>query len=301
MPEFGDEPGHHREHRPGAVGGKGSRGAQHPPPARCVHNEYAGSWFSTDHEPAPGAGARSLVDTIRFLMLPVAWTAVHHRRSASNPNSATASRDVGMHGARSGGHAGPRWTRRTVLEWAIALDLRNDNPCATTATSSYWSMFNSVDAAIGPPLRIGNASRLPSPSVCAASRTSTARPRSGTRRRAHLHPLGRHGPHPPGQLDLVPRRRPELADRTAVVVAPGHGGAVPARRHVVVVDAAAVFGPRATKACRGLRSDTRATTACRRRPPTSTPAPATTAPRDSVSQRASSPCSPSLPARKNGP
>ena len=43
-----------------------------------------------------------------------------------------------------------------------------------------------------------------------------------------------HGPYPPDQVDLVPRRQPDLADRAA-----GVAGAALARRHVVVVDAAA--------------------------------------------------------------
>ena len=50
---------------------------------------------------------------------------------------------------------------------------------------------------------------------------------------------------------------------------------------------------RSTTACAGLRSDTRFTRACRRRPTT---APATTAPPIWVSGRTSSPCSPSLPS-----
>ncbi len=76
---------------------------------------------------------------------------------------------------------------RSVLEWAIAMDLRNENkPMRHGRDSMVLSIFGSVDVAIvsGPPLRIGNTSRLPPPSVCASSRTSTARPRSGTRRRA---------------------------------------------------------------------------------------------------------------------
>ena len=49
---------------------------------------------------------------------------------------------------------------RSVLESAIAMNLRNDNPCTTAATPWNWSMFNSVDVALGPPLRVGNASRV---------------------------------------------------------------------------------------------------------------------------------------------
>ena len=74
------------------------------------------------------------------------------------------------------------------LEWAIAMDLGSDNPRATAATLWCWSIFGGVDVAIGSPLRIGNTDRLLSPSVCAASRTSTSRPRSGTRRRASPEP-----------------------------------------------------------------------------------------------------------------
>ena len=53
-----------------------------------------------------------------------------------------------------------------------------------------WSIFGGVDVAIGSPLRIGNTDRLLSPSVCAASRTSTStsRPRRGIRRRASPSP-----------------------------------------------------------------------------------------------------------------
>ena len=91
---------------------------------------------------------------------------------------------------------------------------------ATAALQWCSIIFGSVDVAICPSLRIGNTSRLPSPSVCAASRTSTARPRSGTRRRARLHPPGRHGPHPPGQVGLVPRRqrRPRSTKRPSLAV-----------------------------------------------------------------------------------
>ena len=60
---------------------------------------------------------------------------------------------------------------------------RNDErkPCVTAAIRCCWSILGSVDAEIGFPLRMGNTSRLPSPSVRAASRISTARRHNGTR------------------------------------------------------------------------------------------------------------------------
>ena len=61
--------------------------------------------------------------------------------------------------------------------------IRNDDrkPWRTAATSWYWSIFGNFDEAIDLPLRIGNTSRLPSPSARAAWRTSSALPHSGTR------------------------------------------------------------------------------------------------------------------------
>ena len=73
----------------------------------------------------------------------------------------------------------------TSRGWSVssAAQSRNDDrkPCGTAVTSRYWSMFGNVDVAIDLPLRIGNTSRLPSPNARAASRTSSARPHSGTR------------------------------------------------------------------------------------------------------------------------
>ena len=65
---------------------------------------------------------------------------------------------------------------------------------------------------IGLPLRIGNTSRLPIPSVRAASRISSARPHSGNRcSRFAFHPCGAGRPHRDGRVDLVPRRQPDRA------------------------------------------------------------------------------------------
>ena len=180
----------------------------------------------------------------RFLMLPALWTAVHPRaarRPLSNPNAATASRDVGMNGARFGGMVGRDGHGRTVLEWAIAMDLRNDNPCATAATS--WTGASSAASTWRSARRSASGTRTGCCRRACAPRRGPRHPGRGAGPGAalRLHPPGRHGPHPPGQVDLVPRRRADLADRAAVVVAPGHGGTVLVRRQVVVIDARPMF------------------------------------------------------------
>ena len=104
----------------------------------------------------------------------------------------------------------------TSRGWTVssAAQSRNDErkPCATAAILWYWSILGSVDMPIGLPLRIGNTSRLPIPSVRAASRISSARPHSGNRcSRFAFHPCGAGRPHRDGRVDLVPRRQPDRA------------------------------------------------------------------------------------------
>ena len=192
-----------------------------------------------------------------------------------------------------------------LLKWTIEMDLCSDNPCATAANSWYWRMFNSFDVAIGPPLRIGerepvavaeHVRRVEDLDRPAAERDLAphrAGPSSAWPARSHTRPAS--------SILVHTHTRRTLADRGAVVVAPGHGGAVAARQHIVVVDAAARVRTAGHEGLRRPAFGRSCHNACRRRPPTSTTAPATAAPRDSVSRRASSPCSPSLPARKNAP
>ena len=176
---------------------------------------------------------------------------------------ATASRDVGMHGARSGGHGGPEMDTKDRARVGYGDGPPQRQPalhgCDPLAPRrgprvNRWAAEPGSDAAVSLRLHAGAGTVHTRPAKSISS-----------------HDAGRSSPAAPPPWSRLATAAPcPLAGMSLSSMQPP------------------VFGPRATKARDGLRSDTRATTACRRRPPTSTTAPATAASRDSVSPRASS-------------
>ena len=215
-------------------------------------------------------------------------------RAAASSNAATASRDVGMNGARFGGHGGPGWTRTDRARVghrdgpAPRQPVRHGGDLVVLAhlrRRRHGDRLAAPHREHGPVAVAERVRRVEDLDIPVAERDPA--PRFAFTRLAgmvHTRPTRSISSHDAGRTS--PTAPPSWSHPATAAPCSLAGRSLSSMR-------GPCFGPRSTMACPSLRSDTRFTRACRRRP--------TTAPPTWVSGRTSSPCSPSLPARKNAP